>query len=562
MHAGTERGEQAHAAVCRGEISGLDARVAALGTTPIARAWALAIRGAASLLDPRTAAPSLGELAALEAGPPDARRPGALACSHVARSALLAHDEPSLRAVLEVHAALVRDVGEGTEGALALALGRAWHAFLAGDVGALETELAAHEREARAIGSAPLVIEAGALRALAAEAAGDPAASIAHARRTSRMARAESLPLHELIAGVVLARARRGGRHPHLALRILGALSAIAPATFHAWIGWESLLAGDVELPAGRVVSTTRAELTTGALARVLRAAIAGDARAMEAHASALLVSAGGMRSAEREAREVIAALDARAAIPDGEIAAWCRGRSILAPPSIHGLCTRIDDRVGEGDEHDDSSEAFVLASPDAAPRRVLGVGARLLDPGDRVRLRKTRRRQGRVETLIAVLASAGPEGLAEPECFALAYEVPYEAEVHRGVFDVLLTRARAYLGDAAEIVRGQGHIALRLRSAIVVPDPRCAAPVHDRLLRILAREGRATAADTARRIGQSVRAVQDALKTLAEEGACVGEKDGRQIHYAVEDTTFSEPTQRLALDLPPAARPPGRALV
>ncbi|MDQ3038141.1 MAG: winged helix-turn-helix domain-containing protein, partial [Myxococcota bacterium] len=196
------------------------------------------------------------------------------------------------------------------------------------------------------------------------------------------------------------------------------------------------------------------------------------------------------------------------------------------------------------------ATEALLLAAPDGAPRRVLGLGARLLDGDERVRLRKTRRRQGRIETLIAVLASAGPEGLPDADCFAQAYEVPYEAEVHRGVFEVLVTRARAYLGDAADIVRGQGHIALRLRSAIAVPDPRCAAPVHDRLLRILAREGRATASETARRMGQSVRAVQDALKSLAEEGACVGEKDGRQIHYTVEDTTFSEPTQRLALPI------------
>ena len=133
-------------------------------------------------------------------------------------------------------------------------------------------------------------------------------------------------------------------------------------------------------------------------------------------------------------------------------------------------------------------------------------------------------------------------------ECFEQAYEIPYEAEVHRGVFEVLLHRVRAYLEGAAELVRGDGRIALRLLRPVLVPDPRCAPPVYDRLLRILAREGRATASDAAKQIGLSVRAVQEALKSLAADGVCVGEKDGRQILYIVEDTTFSEPTQRLAV--------------
>ena len=38
-----------------------------------------------------------------------------------------------------------------------------------------------------------------------------------------------------------------------------------------------------------------------------------------------------------------------------------------------------------------------------------------------------------------------------------------------------------------------------------------------------------------------------DFLKALIEEGVCVSEKDGRQVVYFVEDTTFSEPTERLA---------------
>ena len=80
------------------------------------------------------------------------------------------------------------------------------------------------------------------------------------------------------------------------------------------------------------------------------------------------------------------------------------------------------------------------------------------------------------------------------------------------------------------------------------MPDPRCTRHVHDRLLRVLARQGRATASGAAQEVGLSLRAVQGALKALIEEGVCVSEKDGRQVVYFVEDTTFSDTTQRLAL--------------
>ena len=208
----------------------------------------------------------------------------------------------------------------------------------------------------------------------------------------------------------------------------------------------------------------------------------------------------------------------------------------------------RADPAAADGSEDSsDSSEAYVLARPDAAPRRVLGIGASLVDLPGVVRLRRTRRRQGRVEGVAAILAAAGSDGLDFIETFERAYELSYEAEVHRGVFEVLLHRLRAYLGDAAELERDGTRLCLRPRNAVLVPDPRCARPVHDRLLRVLAREGRATASDAANKVGLSLRAVQDALKTLIEEGVCVSEREGRHVVYLVEDTTFSEPTNRLA---------------
>jgi hypothetical protein len=550
MRAEVEPLSELHDAVVHGRLDAVPRSLAEHAPRPGARGWALAVRAAASLLDASgVRAPSVAEVAACGDADRETRGAAMAACVHLARHCVLAFAPDALGELIEVHAELAHDFDDASEAKVTLALARGWRAWLTGAPS--DAELADLEAAARAIGSAGAVLDAAVLRALAADARRDTAEMLAHARRASRMARAESLPAHELLASTVLARARRISRHPHLAIRILGTLEAIATSPFRGWLHWEALLAGD-EAAVGRTLAPTprsRAERAADALARTIRAAIAGDADALDRAAHDVLDRARGVPFAESEALELLAALDPRRSIPSHgserggeEIAAWCAARSIVAPPSVHGLCIRIVEDAA------DASEALVLAAPGERPRRVLGAGARLLDGGERWRLRKTRRRQGRVETLIAVLASAGDEGLEDAECFARTYDLVYAPEVHRSVFDVLLLRARAYVEGAGTIVRGAGRIALHLERSIAVPDPRCAAPVHDRLLRILAREGRATAAEAAQQVGLSVRAVQDALKSLAEEGACVGAKNGRQILYTVEDTTFSEPTQRLAL--------------
>nr|MDQ3034239.1 ArsR family transcriptional regulator [Myxococcota bacterium] len=246
-----------------------------------------------------------------------------------------------------------------------------------------------------------------------------------------------------------------------------------------------------------------------------------------------------------RECAEVLAAIDARRAPPPA-LADWACTRTIDAPPSAHGLCVQVLEDASE------QAEAVLLAVPARSARRVLGLGARLLEaPGVRV-FQKTRRRQGRVETMIAVLLSAGAQGMDEGACFAATYELTFEPELHRGVFDVLVTRARAHLDGAGEIVRSKGRMVLEHSGVLVVPDPRCAAPVHDRLLRILARTGKASANDAARSTGLAVRTVQDALKALADEGVCELEREGRHLVYSVEDTTFSEATERFAREREP----------
>ena len=541
--------ERAHAAVVRGALDEAVLALARLAETsdPHAHAWSLAARAAGSLLDPGVfLAPSRDEIAAYRDAPAPLRSVAALACAHLERRAVLGFERDELEHLLALHAELTRDAAHTSEAHLWLVLGQGWWSWMCGDPGDADASLAAIERVARDAGSGALVIDTGTLRALRAETRGDVPAMLAHARRASRMARTEALPAHEHLAHLVLARARRAARQPHLALRILGALERLVADPCRAWVRWERLLAGDPEALEGvrPGPDATRAEQGAAALSAVLRAATAGDTGALDRAARALTGAVGGLHFASREARHVLAALDARID-PSGEepeLAAWCSGREVEAPASIHGLCMRIDA------EAHDASEAIVLAEPGRAPRRVLGAASALVAREPRTHLRKTLRRRGRVETLVAVLACAGPEGLSDAECILRTYEMAYEPNAHRGVFEVLVTRARLYAESAGEIVRGQGVIALRLRVAISVPDPRCAAPLHDRVLRVLAHDGRVTAGEAAKRVGLSVRAVQQALRSLAEDGVCVGEKEGRQIVYAVEDTTFSEPTEMLAV--------------
>ena len=146
---------------------------------------------------------------------------------------------------------------------------------------------------------------------------------------------------------------------------------------------------------------------------------------------------------------------------------------------------------------------------------------------------------------MLTSLLALEPEGVDETRCFERVYGFPFEVELHKGVFDVLVHRTREYLGDAGRIVREDGRIQLVLLRSILVADPRCTKPFPDSLLRVVAQQRGATAKDIAAAAGVSLRAAQAALRDLTEAGACEAQKRGRAVHYVVEDTTFSEPTRR-----------------
>ena len=203
--------------------------------------------------------------------------------------------------------------------------------------------------------------------------------------------------------------------------------------------------------------------------------------------------------------------------------------------------------REQQGPEDDESvgaCVAYVLARPHDVPRRILALALPLAVGTERERaLRRDTRQQGRADTAIAVLTLAGASGLADEAFFRATYGFEYVPGQHRGVFDVLKHRIRKQLGGYSKLQREGERNVLDHGGPAVVPDPRCCQPLSDVVLRALA-AGSATAKDLARRLQIPLRTAQLALKQLVEEGACLSTRQGRQITYVLEDTTFSEPTR------------------
>ncbi|MFL5305791.1 MAG: hypothetical protein ACJ8F1_11290 [Polyangia bacterium] len=408
-----------------------------------------------------------------------------------------------------------------------LALARAMAALLRGE--RTDVDLAAFAARAARARLAAAVVEIRAVRALFAIEAGDHATGLALARRASLMARTEGIPDAELLANLALARARRYSRQAHLALRIVEALDAVAPPGWRAWLDWERVLAG------GQLAASSA--WPASALETLLRAAHAGDRATFVRQADALR-GATVPPPLRREAAILIAAIDSHEPVEEtpagNELLGWRRGTAPLPPALLHGLAVQ-------------PAAACVILLPTGESARCLHAGAALLDGPEVVRLRQSRLTHGRVETVLATLALAGPGGLDEATCFGRAYGFNYVPALHRGVFDVLLHRVRSAVEDVATIVRTPGRLALVTTRPLLIPDPRTSRSTTDRVLRLLAEHGRATAKEAAARLGVSLRTVQGALSDLAASQACVVERDGRNVSYAIEDSIFSEPTRRLA---------------
>jgi hypothetical protein len=409
---------------------------------------------------------------------------------------------------------------------------RGWARIALGDLGGIDDSAEKALREATRDGNAPLVIELETLRAMAAveERRLDQATQLS--RRASRMARTEALPQQEYLAHLVLARVRRNNGHAHLATRIGRALARFAPARYHGFIEWELRLAGARFAEDDPYPALGDRGLAAWDLAR---AAMCGDRDQYEATRHALAKSAGSFMPFVREARALDLCLDP-ASNPerDEEVRAWARGELSRIPFGLGGVAVAIDDASGE-------LSWVVRAGSDGRVRRVLSPGLGLLDAAHRVEPGK--RRQGRMETALAMLVLADREGLDELAFFRELYGFDYEHSVHEGVYRVLVHRLRAELPARAELVKRAGRVVLELDEPIAVPDPRTAPPIGERALRVIAAHPGATAKDLAELAAIPLRTIQTELQHLVNEGACNAERSGRNISYFVEDTTFSEPT-------------------
>jgi hypothetical protein len=243
-----------------------------------------------------------------------------------------------------------------------------------------------------------------------------------------------------------------------------------------------------------------------------------------------------GWPALEDEASLVAAALDASAP-PPAALATWAAAAAPALPFGLHGASPAPPEQA----------IAFVLARPDGPGRRFLRAGLALaLGDGGTAppdALSGSAREHYRTDTALAALAAAGPGGLPRDELFRAVYGLAYVPGLHEGSFRVLVHRMRKRVEGLAEVARDEEHFHLRVDRPVVIPDPRCTQPTEDAVLRLLASKGAVSSEEIASELRVSVRSAQAALKQLVSDGACSVERQGRQIQYRVDDTTFSEPT-------------------
>ncbi len=547
-------GAEVHEAVCRGALRGLGRAIASLQQdgSELASAWSAAIAGARALVDAEAKhlPADLEALRAFVGAPVEVRRVASTACVHLERAALVGWDAAELRAIAALHRELLA-ADKTPDGHIERSVSRveAWIQLLEGDVAGLEAIGKRIYAEGASAQDASLVIDATLLRAMAALTKRDADDAKALARRASRMARTEGLRPERYLASIVLARVRRRGARPHLATRILSAIIPIAPPRWQGWLRWERLLAGwrpGVSSSASEVREALALAPDTPS-SRAARGLVEWLAAASEGNAADVAAARAGVAKETAQFDDMAQEQVALAACLDPSLDAdgcpdvvvpWVVGDDDDTPAGLHGI-------VGNPDGPADSTIACVVCRPDRKPRRILRIAVPLIETETEIiRLQRTRLRRGRVDTAVAALALAGPEGLPDPELFERAYEFEFVPALHAGILDVLVHRMRARLDTAATVHRKSGRLRLEPHGTLVLPDPRCVEHVEDRLLRVIARHGGVTTRQAAQELDVSVRTAQLALRRLLASGDCVLNRDGRRVQYIVEDTTFTEPTR------------------
>lgn len=386
------------------------------------------------------------------------------------------------------------------------------------------------------------VVDLAVTQAWNAEAEGELDAALSAARRASRMARTEALPQQEYFANLMLARCRRLVGHPHLAVRILSALQRFVSPQWHAWLAWELLMSGATAAAEAALISVrSDGPIYTAlhAAGRLMRAARQGQREAFDAACLELRAACFGSRRLRADAEALIVAVDARTLLSDAplHLRDWLEGVETKPPRGLHGLAADLAD-----DASIKSALVFVAMSPGRDARRVLGPGLALLDGHER--LRQSQRRQGRMDTAVAVLALAGRDGLELEELFRRVYEFDFDAEIHAGALRKLLVRVQEWLGPLAHLHAEGNRRWLEVVRPLVVADPRSVPPVDVRVLAVLAASGSTSAKEAAKRLRIPLRTAQAALQDLLGDGTAQRVRTGNVVEYHLEDTTFTEPTR------------------
>jgi len=516
-------------AAAEGDAVAWDDPVRASDSVPdeVARAVTMAMEAVRWFAQSGGVLPTLDEAESFVGASTEARDFAARAVSRAARAAVLTFDAERLALWNDVHERLAQP-GEANEGSLSLHAGRGWAAVLAGDAGAAKSCAESLRKGASDAAHAALVVESATLRAAAEAVAGDLEEATTLARRASRMSRTESLPQEEYFANLLLARVRRLHGKTHLATRILAALIRVATPPWYAWMRWELLLSGAEVAPSEDAGAADPSELLVG----LIDAARRSDARSFDAQAVALRSRLASVSLLTGDLEVLLPLLDPRAPVPES-LVPWVSGEVDEVPAGLAsvGLLSKTADEA-----------ALVITAPH--PRRFLAPGAGLVDAPDVIHVAPAPGRQARTEATIAALLLAGPDGCVEDALFQRIYGFAFEAALHRGVRDVLYHRVRQRVEGLAQLVREDGRVTLQASRAIVAADPRCSPPPEHALLTVLATAGQASAKDAAAALGVPVRTAQDALRRLADDGACQAVKVGRRLEYHIEDTTFLEPTK------------------
>jgi hypothetical protein len=243
-------------------------------------------------------------------------------------------------------------------------------------------------------------------------------------------------------------------------------------------------------------------------------------------------------RVLQKDAQATVGLLDWSVDDVPADCAAFVQGQQSEVPLGLHGL-------VSDPGSSSAAAVAFAAWFPDRAPRRILGISARVLSraTGAHV-LELSRLHSGRADVALATLALAGPEGVEESDLFRECYGFRYAPHVHEAALGMLIHRSRARLPSEISVRRDRGRLTLVGTQPLLAPDPRCAEQVEGRLLRLVARQGWVTTRSAARSLGVSLRTVQAAMARLVERGECMLDRSGRRIQYRVDDTSYTIPTE------------------